>query len=129
MVLLISTDSFSKDQTEDSVELIEGYKIDLNNDDMLDEVLLIEDEDKIHLQLLVKTKDEYCLMLVTTGKREITLSCKPGLFVRGIKAGQADKDAKVYKTPGAYVKLTQKKGDSVAYFWNGDGFTEVWTDD
>ena len=34
-----------------------------------------------------------------------------------------------HKTPGTFLELVYPESSAVAYFWNGNGFTEVWTSD
>jgi hypothetical protein len=57
------------------------------------------------------------------------LSCHYGKTVTETAAGKANKTQKSFTTPGSYIELKLPEGSSVVYYWNGKGFTEVWTSD
>jgi len=57
----------------------------------------------------------------------MNLTCHFGDSIHETQAGKSR--GQVYKTLGTYIQLMQPEGASVAYFWNGAGFSEVWTAD
>jgi hypothetical protein len=58
------------------------------------------------------------------------LSCHFGNVLKETAAGKKGRnEGRVYKTPGTYIQPAQPESSAVAYFWNGRGFTEVWTAD
>ena len=78
----------------------------------------------------MKTKAGYDAYEVAKVAPSMHLSCHFANLLKETEAGK-EKGAKgkVYKTPGTYIQLSQPEGSGVAYFWNGRGFTEVWTAD
>ncbi len=113
--------------TGNSIKYISSCEIDLNNDGVPDVALLLETATGRQLIALLKTAKGYDGYVVATDKPNMYLSCHYGKTVTASKA-IGEKDI-TYKTPGTYLKLTLPEGSSAVYFWNGNGFTEVWTSD
>jgi hypothetical protein len=112
------------------VKYISSCEVDLNNDNNLDIAILIETLSKEwQLIVLMKSVDGYKSYLVSKNSPNMYLSCHFGKTINETAAGEGKKEQKIYQTPGTFLKLSQPEGASVAYFWNGDGFTEVWTSD
>lgn len=108
---------------------ISTCEIDLNKDRKDDIVLLIDTKRGQELIVLICKKVGYRAFLVVTDKSKMCLRCTYGDTVTETSAGKGKKTGKKHKTPGAYIELYQPEGASVVYYWNGNGFTEVWTSD
>ncbi|MBI5417586.1 hypothetical protein HZA55_06525 [Candidatus Poribacteria bacterium] len=108
---------------------ISSCEIDLNNDNEPDIALLVETLTGRQVIILIKTKKGYNAFVVSKGKPDMHLSCHFGKYVKETTAGKGKREGKVYKTPGTYIQLALPEGSSVAYFWDGKGFKEVWTSD
>lgn len=104
-------------------------ELDLNNDNEPDIALLVETRKGRELIVLMRTSSGYSANVVSRDKPDMNLSCYLGKSVVETTAGTGKVMGKVCKTPGAYIQLKQPEGSSVVYFWNGKGFTEVWTSD
>lgn len=109
------------------LKYISGYEMDFNNDNETDIVILTETFFGRQLIVLMKTKKGYNTYVVSKGKSNMQLSCRFGKYLKETVAGRGK--GRIYKTPGAYIQLSLPECSSVAYFWNGNGFTEVWTSD
>lgn len=127
--ICFSSNSFS--ETGDGIPLkyISSCELDFNNDSEPDIALLIETTKGRELIVLMKTATGYNTFVVSREKPNMHLSCHFGKSIKETSAGKGKKEGKVYKTPGSYIQLTQPEGSSVVYFWNGEGFKEVWTSD
>ncbi len=119
----------SMSQSGKPLKIISSWEVDLNNDSKTDIAQLVETSRDIELIVLIKTSKGYNSYLVSTGKRGMNLSYHYGNSLTETNAGKGKNHGKVYKTPGVYLELSQPEGASVAYFWNGKGFTEVWISD
>ena len=113
--------------TGNSLKYISSCEIDLNNDGIPDVALLLETQTGRQLIVLLKTPNGYNGYVAATDKPDMYLSCHFGKTVTASKA--VGEENITYTTPGAYLKLTLPEGSSAVYFWNGSGFTEVWTSD
>jgi hypothetical protein len=111
------------------LKYISSCQIDLNGDNELDMAMLVETVRGRELLALIKTSQGYNSYVVSLDKPDMSLSCHYGKTVTETLAGKGNKPRKSYATPGAFISLNQPEGSSVAYFWNGKGFTEVWTAD
>ena len=111
------------------LKYISSCQIDLNGDKELDMAILVETVRGRELLALIKTSQGYNSYMVALDKPDMYLSCHYGKTVTETLAGKGNKPRKSYTTPGAFISLKQPEGSSVAYFWNGKGFTEVWTAD
>lgn len=113
-----------------SLKYISSCEIDLDRNGEADIALLVETVRGRELIVLLKTEKGYNTYLVSTDKPTMYLSCSYGNTVRKTVAGEGhDSVGQVYETPGAYLELYQPECCSVAYFWNGSGFTEAVTSD
>ena len=110
------------------VKYLSSCEVDLNNDGQSDVVLLVETVRGRELIVLLKTRDAYVVYEFTHLGALMILSCKFGRTVTETEAGRK-RDGRVHKTPGTYIQLTQPEGASLVYYWNGKGFTGVWTSD
>jgi hypothetical protein len=111
------------------VKYITSCEIDLNGDDKSDIALLIESVRGRELIVLLRTDNSYDAHLISSNVGEnMFMSCHFGKTIRGIADSAGSKDV-VCETPGAYVELYQPEGASVAYYWNGSEFKEVWLSD
>jgi len=108
------------------LKYISSCEIDLNNDGQPDIALLVETLLGQELIVLLRTNSGYNAFLVSKARPGMYLSCHFGRTVQESKALDGEK---TYKTPGAYLELHQPEGASVAYFWDGYRFKEVWTAD
>jgi len=115
-----------------SIKYISGCELDFNNDNELDTALLVETMQSEQLIVLMRTKKDLgaYVYFLPRGEPPMHLSCRFGNLIRETLAGKGKKkEEKLYKTLGTYIQLFQPEGSSVAYFWNGKGFTEIWTSD
>ena len=112
---------------ENSLKYISSCEVDINNDGMSDIALLVETSAGRQLIALLKTTNGHDGYIVSMDKPGMNLSCHLGKTLTRSRALNEEK--KTYITPGTYLELTLPEGSSVAYFWNGHGFTEVWTSD
>ncbi len=110
----------------DPLKYISSCELDFNNDGQPDIALLVETLLGRQLIVLMRTEKGYNAFIVSRGKQGMHLSCH---FGKTIRESNAFSNPKVYKTPGTYIQLHEPEGASVAYFWNGFGFTEAWTAD
>ncbi len=127
MMLLVS--SLGAGEGGTPLKYISSCEIDLNGDDELDIALLVETVRGHELIVLLHSEDGYTSYLLSEDKPGMFLSCHFGDTVTETKAGNGPEAGKVFDTPGAYLELAQPEGASVAYFWNGADFSEVWTSD
>jgi hypothetical protein len=111
------------------LKFISSCEIDLNNDEKSDIALLVETIRGRELIVLMQTITGYDTYLVSKGKPEMYLSCRFGKFIQETSAGKGEKKGNIFTTPGTYLELVAPEVSSVAYFWNGKGFTEVSTSD
>lgn len=125
----ISSASFAESGTGAPLKYISSCEMDFNMDNVPDIALLVETVRGRELIILMRFADEYKAFTVSTGKPDMQLSCHFGQTVIETSAGKGNGTGKVYKTPGTYIELSQPEGSSVAYFWDGKGFKEVWTSD
>ena len=102
-------------------------ELDINKDGNPDIAILVETVSGREAIVLVRNENGYNSFLVRGNSQNMLLSCYSGNSIQETQAGKGK--GKVYKTMGTYIKLVQPEGASVAYFWNGSGFTEVWTSD
>lgn len=113
--------------SDNSLKYISSCEIDINNDGMPDIALLVETLTGRQLIALLKTTNGHDGYIVSNDKSGMNLSCRFGKTLE--KSMALGPEKKKYMTPGTYLELTLPEGSSVAYFWNGHGFTEVWTSD
>jgi len=127
----ISSNAFSEPGNGMPLKYISSCEMDFNNDEKSDIALLVETSRGRELIVLMNTISEYNAFVVSRGKPNMYLSCHFGKAVKETAAGKGkgEGEGEVYKTMGTYIKLTQPEGSSVVYFWNGNGFKEVWTSD
>jgi hypothetical protein len=111
------------------VKYLSSCQMDLNNDNELDLVFFVETVKGPKLIALLKTSRGYSSCVVSRDNPNMNMSCQYGKMVMETSAGKEKRTAKSFATPGAYIELKQPEGAAVAYFWNGNGFTEVWTSD
>lgn len=112
------------------LKYISGCELDLNDDGRQDVVLLFEIESKTDLMILTKTKEGYNVHVVARDMRSPYLSCKFGKSITETASGKGNREEAVaYRTSGAYVELEYPESSSVAYFWDGTEFKEIWTSD
>jgi len=102
-------------------------EVDLNNDGSTDIARLADTAEGRILIILMKTNEGFQKHVVTKNFEGMSLRCRLGKTVAASEA--TPEKNKEYETPGAYIELKQPEGASVAFFWNGSGFTEVWTAD
>ena len=123
-----STDAYSLTGNGNPLKYISSCELDFNNDNEPDIALLIETLiGGRQLIVLMKTEKGYDSYVVQKDMPNMHLSCHFGKSIKETTAGK--KEGKIFKTLGTYLKLTQPEGASVAYFWDGHGFVEVWTSD
>lgn len=124
-----SSNSFSETGSGMPLKYISSCEIDFNNDNESDIVLLIETIRGRELIALMKTASGYNAYVITKGKPNMHLSCHFGKFIKETSAGKGKGEEKIYETNGTYIQLAHPEGPSVAYFWDGSKFKEVWTSD
>jgi hypothetical protein len=111
------------------LKYISSCELDFNNDDVPDIALLLETLRGHERIVLMKTDKGYDAYGISKKVSSMHLSCRFGKFIKETPAGKGEKEGRTYKTPGTYIQLGHPEGPSVAYFWNGSGFKEVWTGD
>lgn len=134
IIIFIGSSSISFSETGSGMPLkyISSCELDFNNDNEPDIAFLVETTRGRELIVLMKTTGGYNAFAVSQekpGKPEMHLSCHFGKFIRETSAGKGKGEGKIYKTNGTYIQLAYPEGSSVAYFWTGKGFKEVWTAD
>ena len=130
LLLIVGTASASAQTGNgDPLKYIASCELDFNNDGQTDIALLVETVRGRELIILLKTKDAYTAYEVANVPPLMHLSCRFGRALKETAAGRQGTEAKVHRTPGTYIRLNQPEGASMAYFWNGTGFTRVWTSD
>lgn len=126
----VSSNAFSESGSGLPLKYISSCELDFNNDSKPDVALLVETLRGGELIVLMRTENGYNAFVVLKEKKtNMQLSCNFGESIKETAAGKGEREGKVYKTPGTYIQLTQPEGSSVVYFWNGNGFKEVWTSD
>lgn len=124
-----NSNSFSGTGSGLPLKYISSCELDLDSNDEPDIALLVETVRGRELIVLMKTTSGYNAFVVSRGKRDMDLSCHFGKSIRETTAGKGKKQGKIYETHGAYIQLTLPEGSSVVYFWDVNGFKEVWTSD
>lgn len=124
-----NSNSFSETGRGLPLKYISSCELDLDNNSEPDIALLVETIRGRELIILMKIASGYNSFVVSRGKPDMNLSCHFGKSIRETSAGKGKKQGKVYETPGTYIQLTLPEGSSVVYFWDGNGFKEVWTSD
>lgn len=128
LLVLICSVSIAEAQVEIPLSKnVASCELDLNNDGNLDIAISIETSRGKEVIALLKNGNGYNAFVLRSGKSNMYLSCLHGENIYETSAGKGTR--KTYKTLGSYIQLTQPEGASVAYFWNGSGFNEVWTAD
>lgn len=112
-----------------AVGVLGGCEIDLNADGRTDMVLLLDTSRGYELVALMKSGTASKAYHLKTLKSKMHASCHHGKQLKETDAGPGKKRGKTYPTNGTYLKLAQQEGASVAYFWAGDAFQEVWISD
>jgi hypothetical protein len=132
MVALGGADSIHAANPGDGQPLkyISSCEIDLNADGEADIAILVETVRGWELIALMKTSDGYNSYVVTDNRKGMYLYCHYGYTVTEFPFDDTKSEAeRTYKTPGTFLELVYPESSAVAYFWNGNGFTEVWTSD
>lgn len=111
------------------LKFISGYEMDFNNDNEIDIVFLVETTVGHQLIVLMKTLKGYKTYVISKRTSGMILTCHFGKYVKETDAGKGKRKGRTYETPGTYIQLSLPEGSSVAYFWDGKGFKEVWTSD
>ncbi len=109
------------------IKFLTSCELDLSADGKPDLVLLLETSRGRELLVLLALESGYEAYLLSRDKAQMQLSCRFGTTLQETRTGRAL--GRVFQTPGAYVELRQPEGAAVAYFWDGNGFREVWTSD
>ena len=128
VVILFITDARGQAGIGAPVRYLSSCEVDLNNDGQSDVVLLVETVRGRELIVLLKTRDAYAVYDFPNIGALMVLSCRFGRTVTETEAGKKP-DNRIHKTSGTYIQLTQPEGASLVYYWNGKGFTGVWTSD
>ena len=128
VVILLITDAGGQVGIGGPVKYLSSCEVDLNNDGQSDVVLLVETVRGRELIVLLKARDAYAAHNFTNLGASMMLACKFGRTVTETAAGKKP-DNRIHQTPGTYIQLTQPEDASLVYYWNGKGFTEVWTSD
>lgn len=109
---------------------VTGCEIDLNGDFETDITMVVETSRGRELIVLIRTAEGYNAFVLSKVEPYMDISCRIGKTVTETKVFSEDgSSGKVFQTPGAYLQLSEPEGASVAYFWNGSGFSEVWIAD
>lgn len=124
-----TTDAISLTGSGSPLTYISSCQLDFDDDDEPDIALLVETLRNPELIALIKTDKGYDAYVLSKVASNMRLSCHFGKFIKETSAGKGEKERRTHKTPGTYIKLAHPEGSSAAYFWNGSGFTEVWTSD
>jgi len=122
----------STDFPADGVPLkyISSCEIDLNGDKVADIAMLVETVRGREFIVLMKSAEGYDTYVLYCGEEALFFSCAFGeAFVGYSEEDTTGTKRETYRTPGAFLELYKPEVVSIAYFWNGSGFTEVWTSD
>jgi hypothetical protein len=131
---LVCTMMISGSDCGTPLKYISSCELDLNGDGLSDVALLFETQRGRELLVLLRTDDDYEAHLISRKVPEnMFLSCQCGKTIKGTSAGQGkdvERESQIlHQTPGAYIKLYYPEGSSIAYFWNGRAFDELWLSD
>lgn len=131
MLIILGLGSYSSAETGAGMQLkyISGCELDFNGDNKPDLALLVATSKERQLIVLINNSNGYNAFVISGGKPNMNLSCHLGNTVKETNAGKGKNKGKVYRTLGTYIQLKQPEGSSVVYFWEGNGFKEVWTSD
>jgi len=132
VILLIvgcTMNAFAQTGNGDPLKYISSCELDFNNDGQADIALLVETVRGRELIIMLRTKEGYAAYEVANVPPLMHLSCRFGKSLKEAPAGRKGTEARTHRTPGAYIRLNQPEGASIAYFWNGKAFTQVWTSD
>lgn len=101
--------------------------MDINGDGKKNKALLVDASDGRNLVVLTRSGCGYEAYVVAARIGNMGLYCRHGHAV--VQAEALGEKKEEHATPGAFVEQKQPEGASVAYSWNGSGFTEVWISD
>jgi hypothetical protein len=128
-LLLHSQNTLAFPGTGNPLKYISSCELDLNNDGEADIAFLVETLRGREIIILLKKDTGYTAYRIPAIASSMYLSCHFGKSIKETEAGKKGGAAKIHTTPGTYIQLQEPEGSSIAYFWNGSGFTEVWTSD
>jgi hypothetical protein len=109
------------------VKFLSSCEIDLNGDRQPDLVLELEASSGQQIVALLKNDSGYEAHVITTEMSTMLMSCRLGDSIQPTTAGSGTGQRSA--VPGAYVYFNSPEGASVAYYWAGASFAEVWVSD
>jgi len=112
------------------VRFLEGCETDLDADSREDVALLFENATHTVLIALIQRDDGYTgHTLLRTDPSSLHLACRYGSELVGTKAGSGNGVSKIITVDGAYLVLQQPESSRVAFYWNAEGFEQIWLAD
>jgi len=124
----IAPDSTDFPADGEPLKYISSCEIDLNGDKVADIAMLVETVRGREFIVLMKSAEGYDTYVLYCGEESWYFSCAFGEAFTGYsEEDSTGSTRKTYRTPGAYLELYIPEGGAEAFFWNGSGFTEVWT--
>lgn len=118
-----------------STDITSSCQILFNNDKAKDMALIVAGTDGSNLFVLLPKGGRVEKILAFEKTENMVLSCERGneisetLAGKDGKGGKDDKEKKKHKTNGAYLKLKQPEGASVAIFMLNNELKKVWLED
>jgi len=129
-ILFINAALFGSSGAGTPFKYISSCEIDLNDDDRCDLAMLIETIEGRELIVLLRMEGGYEAFLLSRNIDEnCHLSCHFGSTISETEAGDNSEARRQFEVPGAYLTLYQPEGAAIAYFWDGNGFMDIWISD
>lgn len=105
-------------------------EMDFNGDKLQDISCIVTTNNRRELIVFLKIGETYQPFMLAENLSPISrMTCNSGKTVAETVAGKGDNKKKTYKTSGAYIHLYEPEGASMAYFWSGTRFKNIWTSD
>lgn len=112
------------------LKYVSGCNLDFDQDGKLDIALLVDTRVGVReLIVLVKRESDYKSYILATGNKYMYMSCHFGNEIKETSAGKGERENITHRTNGVYLEVKYLEASSVAYFWDYNGFKEVWTSD
>lgn len=108
------------------VKFTSGLEADFNHDGLNDVAMVLETSEGQQLMVMMNNGNGYKTHILKKLQSNMVLSCYYDRIVKGTT--DKNKEYKEYESSGANIKLKQPEGSAVVFFWNGKGFTEIWTE-
>jgi len=126
LILAIMSMASFKAYSQD-LSILSSCEIDLNADKIVDTAFILQSSEKQELYIILRSKKQSKAFVLSEKVAGMSLQCLKGFSIKETKAGT--RKGAIHKTPGAYIHLYQPESSSVAFYWDGENFKEIWTSD